>query len=109
MIFLATGKIGGIATTANPLYTSGELGKQLKDSKARFLVTVPPFLDKAREAAVDSSIEEIFVLGEAEGATPFSALMGGSGNPPKVAINPKEDLVVLPYSSGTTGLSLIHI
>jgi acyl-CoA synthetase (AMP-forming)/AMP-acid ligase II len=104
VVFLAAGKLGGISTTANPLYTAGELGKQLKDSKARFLVTVPPFLEKAREAAAGSSIEEVFVLGEADGATPLSDLMQGSGGAPKVTIKPTEDLAVLPYSSGTTGM-----
>jgi acyl-CoA synthetase (AMP-forming)/AMP-acid ligase II len=30
--------------------------------------------------------------------------MEGAGDPPEVAIDPRRDLVVLPYSSGTTGL-----
>ncbi len=103
VILLAAGMLGGICTTANPLYTAGELARQLEDSTARFLFTVAAFLDKAKEAANGASVEEIFVIGEAEGATPLAALMESGGDPPKVAINPKEDLVVLPYSSGTTG------
>ena len=38
----AVASLGGIITTANPLYTADELAKQLRDSGARFLVTVPP-------------------------------------------------------------------
>ena len=38
------------------------------------------------------------------GATPFSTLLEGDGDFPEVTINPREDLVALPYSSGTTGL-----
>ncbi|MDP2700467.1 MAG: AMP-binding protein, partial [Candidatus Rokubacteria bacterium] len=72
VIFLAVASVGGINTTANPLYTADELAKQLVDSRARFLVTVPAFLDKAQEAAKKSGIEEVFVFGTAEGATPFS-------------------------------------
>ncbi len=104
VIFLAVASLGGINTTANPLYTADELGKQLADSRARFLVTVPPFLDKAQEAARKSGIEEVFVFGSAEGATSFSELLGAGAEPPAVRIDPREDLVVLPYSSGTTGL-----
>jgi len=104
IIFHAVATLGGVNTTVNPLYTVEELVKQLNDSKARFLLTVPPFLDKALEAAGKSAVEEVFVLGEADGATPFSALMTAEGSPPPVAIDPAEDLIVLPYSSGTTGL-----
>src|SRR5262245_586558 len=46
---LGVASIGGISTTANPLYTVDKLAKQLQDSRARLLVTVPPFLDKAKE------------------------------------------------------------
>jgi acyl-CoA synthetase (AMP-forming)/AMP-acid ligase II len=102
--FLAVASLGGVNTTANPLYTADELATQLKDSGARFLLTVPPVLDKAREAAGKSGIEEVFVFGTAEGATPFADLLQGGGEPPAVRIVPRDDLVVLPYSSGTTGL-----
>src|SRR5882724_5283846 len=104
VIFHAVASLGGINTTVNPLYTAGELAKQLKDSGARFLITVPPFLDKAKEAAAAAGIEEIFVFGTADGARPFAELLEAPPTPPVVKINPREDVVVLPYSSGTTGL-----
>ena len=104
VIFLAVASVGGINTTVNPLYTADELAKQLVDSRARFLVTVPPFLDKAQEAARKSGVEAVFVFGAAEGARPFAELLQGGGDPPTVALDPANDLVVLPYSSGTTGL-----
>ncbi|MFQ5613721.1 MAG: 4-coumarate--CoA ligase family protein [Anaerolineae bacterium] len=102
--FHAVSLLGGINTTANPLYTAEELAFQLKDAGAKYLLTIPPFLDKARQAAAETGVEEVFVFGEAEGATPFAALLQGTGQPPPVEINPRQDLVVLPYSSGTTGL-----
>ena len=70
IVLLAVASLGGINTTANPLYTADELAKQLVDSRARFLITVPMFLDKAKEAARKSAVEEIFVFGSAEGARP---------------------------------------
>jgi acyl-CoA synthetase (AMP-forming)/AMP-acid ligase II len=101
---LGVATLGGVTTTANPLYTADELAKQLKDSRARFLVTVPPFLDKAREAARASGVEEVFVFGAAEGARSFAELLQAGDQPPAVRIDPARDIVVLPYSSGTTGL-----
>lgn len=105
--FHAVSLVGGIVTTLNPLYTVEEAAHQLKDASAKYLLTVPALLDKATEAAAHAHIEEIFVFGEAaaEGATPFSALYAEDGqDAPPVEIDPREDVVVLPYSSGTTGL-----
>jgi acyl-CoA synthetase (AMP-forming)/AMP-acid ligase II len=105
IVFNAVASLGGIVTTVNPLYTAGELAKQLQDSRARLLITVPPFLDKAKEAAAQAGgIDDIYVFGTADGARPFSELLDAPPTPPTVRINPREDLVVLPYSSGTTGL-----
>ena len=102
--FFGIASAGGVNTTINPTYTAKELRQQLLDSGATYLVTVPQFLEAAREAIADTGIKEIFVFGEAEGATPFAELMI-AGEPPQIEIDPKEDLVALPYSSGTTGLS----
>lgn len=101
--FHAVVMLGGVVTTANPLYTAEELAFQLNDTKARFIVTLPMFMEKVAAAAKISKIEEIFVLGEAAGATPFAALMQSDGALPDVQINPRTDLAILPYSSGTAG------
>jgi acyl-CoA synthetase (AMP-forming)/AMP-acid ligase II len=102
--FHGVASAGGVNTTANPLLTPGELASQLVDSNARLLVTVPALLEKATAAAEQSGIEELFVYGEADGATPFASLVQPGGEPPEIAIDPANDLVALPYSSGTTGL-----
>jgi acyl-CoA synthetase (AMP-forming)/AMP-acid ligase II len=101
--FHAVVMIGGIVTTANPLYTPDELALQLNDTKAKYILTLPMFMEKVQAAVRQSSVEEIFVLGEAEGATPFAALMKNNGQLTAVQINPRTDLAVLPYSSGTSG------
>src|SRR6266496_6064146 len=102
--FYAVSTAGGVSTTINPLYTADELANQLNDSRARFLLTAPPLLERAQAAAERSGVEEIFVLGEAEGATPFAELLASQGDPPEVDFDPANNLVTLPYSSGTTGL-----
>ncbi|HUG86415.1 MAG TPA: AMP-binding protein [Euzebya sp.] len=93
---------GGVVTTINPTYTAKEVRHQLVDAGATILVTVGMFLDTAREAAEATAVEDIYVIGEAEGARSFTELMGDPIE--QVAVDP-DDLVVLPYSSGTTGLS----
>ena len=103
IVFFGVAAAGGINTTINPLYTASELNRQLNDSGAKFLVTIPQFLDKARTAVAGTAVEEVFVFGEADHATPFTSLLS-SAAPPDVTIETRNDLVALPYSSGTTGL-----
>jgi acyl-CoA synthetase (AMP-forming)/AMP-acid ligase II len=107
LAFHGIARAGGIVTTINPLFTAEEVGKQLADSNARFLITVPPLLAKAKAAAAMSGIEEIFTFGEADdaaAATPFSALLDPSAPLARVEIDPANDIIVMPYSSGTTGM-----
>lgn len=103
--FHAPAMLGGTVTTANPLLTVHELVKQLADAQATVLITVPPLLDKACQAADQAGVRDVLVFGEAVGATSFAELLGTGKVPPAVDINPAEDVVALPYSSGTTGLA----
>ena len=96
--FLATTMTGGTVTTINPVYNTEEIEYQLKDAKARFLVTIPQALEQAKKAADDTGVEEIFVIGEDS----FSELLKADPLEEQVAVDP-DDLAALPYSSGTTG------
>jgi acyl-CoA synthetase (AMP-forming)/AMP-acid ligase II len=96
--------LGGVVTTANPLYRPAELAKQIVDSGARAILTVPPFLEAARQAAAEAGCRELYVLGDAPGATPFAALLAHPGEPPEVRID-LDDTAALLYSSGTTGVA----
>src|ERR1700752_27027 len=100
----AVSSLGGSVTPINPLYTHHEIHHQLKDAGARFLVTVPTCVEKAREGAKETGVEELFVFGSSEGAIPFGSLLEPTQPAPKTEIDPRNDLIVLPYSSGTTGL-----
>ena len=104
--FYGITSIGGIVTTINPLYTAEEIVHQLKDAAASYIVTIPLFLDKTKEASSSVGISNVFVIGESDACESFSELLNddGSSFPEDVLINPKEDVICLPYSSGTTGL-----
>ncbi|MBI1872419.1 MAG: AMP-binding protein [Acidobacteria bacterium] len=102
--FHAVSLLGAVNTTINPLYTVTELRAQLRDCGALHVVTAEPFLAKVQQVAAECGLREVFVFGEGDGATPFASLLDATGEPPAVSLDPREDLIVLPYSSGTTGL-----
>ena len=110
-VFLGTTLAGGVCTTINPVYTAHEVTHQFTDANAKFVVTVPLFLDNAREAQKQCpSLEEIFVFSAdapPEGTSSLLELIASGvaeGFAPP-SIDCKNDLAALPYSSGTTGLS----
>ena len=104
IIFNGAASIGAISSTVNPLSTADEIAKQFSDSKARILITIPQMLEKCLAAAAKAGVEEVYVFGEAPGATPFATLMRPDLPAPNVTINPADDLCALPYSSGTSGI-----
>jgi acyl-CoA synthetase (AMP-forming)/AMP-acid ligase II len=97
---------GGVVTTVNPTFTPDELASQLRDSRARFLVTVGPLVEKATEAAKRAGgVQEIFTFDGAPDTTPFRILLDAPEMTSGPSIDPANDLAALPYSSGTTGIS----
>ncbi|MFI8461695.1 4-coumarate--CoA ligase family protein [Kitasatospora sp. NPDC085464] len=109
MAYYGATRAGATVTTVSSLATPAELAGQLCDSGARWLVTVSPFLPTARAAAELAAgqgrpLTEIVVLDGADGHRSLADLLAAPGPAPEVAIDPGEDVAVLPYSSGTTGL-----
>ncbi|MGW0995197.1 4-coumarate--CoA ligase family protein [Streptomyces sp. NPDC002523] len=102
--FYAATRAGASVTTVHPLATPEEFAKQLRDSGARWIITVSPLLQSARRAAeLAGGIREIFVCDSAPGHRSLSDMLATTAPEPKVAIDPAEDVAALPYSSGTTG------
>ena len=102
--FHAIATFGGIVTPINPLYTRYEIAHQLKNSGARFLVTVPGCLTRSAKPHKTPASKNFLFSDRADGATPFDTLMVDNGRAEQVEIDPFKDLIALPYSSGTTGL-----
>jgi acyl-CoA synthetase (AMP-forming)/AMP-acid ligase II len=103
LAFYGVAALGGATTMLNPLLTVDEQTAHLRDAGARFVFTVPERWEVVRQAASRAGVEEVFVLGALADATPFASLYEREGPAPRVAIDPAEDVVALPYSSGTTG------
>nr|ACZ64784.1 4-coumarate:CoA ligase [Galega orientalis] len=108
--FLAASYLGAIATAANPFFTASEIGKQAKASNAKLMITQACYYEKVKELLNDINdhkmvlIDSLFTTDDQ--VVHFSKLSEEADEnelPEEVKINP-EDVVALPYSSGTTGL-----
>jgi len=129
--YYAAIRIGAIETAISPLYKEREVEHQLNDSEADTIVVMDalyPILEKVLprtkvKRVIVTSMKEympsaLAFLGSLMKRIPshkverkpgtyfFQELLGKyEANPPKVDINPKEDLVALQYTGGTTGIS----
>lgn len=102
--FLGASFRGAIATAANPFFTPAEVSKHAKASNARLIITQASYVDKVKDFARDNGVMVMCIDSAPEGCLHFSELTQADENDlPGVDIGP-EDVVALPYSSGTTGL-----
>jgi len=117
VVFGAATNAGMAATTMNPIYTSTEIARQLKMSKASWAVTnrdlVPVIKDAITKLGQNPAGEEwknriIIVDKEPVPGCINLELVLEAGknieNYTKTEIDVMNDLACLPYSSGTTGL-----
>jgi long-chain acyl-CoA synthetase len=130
-IFFGILKAGAVAVTCNPQYKERELNFQLKDSgaKAVFGIDFPKYGPITYKAAKDTDVETVIlcsikrylpkvkaVLGGLLGKIPKSEyyeegtvfyddiMTGFSSVAPDVSVDPKEDLALILYTGGTTGV-----
>lgn len=131
VVLHAAQKIGAVCVNTNPLYTPREMKHQFTDSGAKVLVILNFFLDKLEEIIKDTQIETVIVTSigdqmpivkgtlidfvlKIKGQVPKhglnvtefkSALRSGAGKSytkPKISL---DDIAILQYTGGTTGLS----
>src|SRR4029453_9910139 len=102
-------RLGAVFTPMNPTYKEGEIVHQLNDAEASALVvqeSLYPLVKSVRQQV--RTLKDIIVVGQhaEEGSYLFRDLIRQSApkHPPQVLLSWTEDLVALPYSSGTTGL-----
>ncbi|MFK7917513.1 MAG: AMP-binding protein [Ilumatobacter sp.] len=103
VVFHGVSVAGGAVTTINPTYGAEEVRHQLQDAGASMIFVVPMFLETARAAIEGTDVTQIIVMGDAaEGTTAMADVFGDPIE--QVAVDLMNHTVVLPYSSGTTGL-----
>jgi acyl-CoA synthetase (AMP-forming)/AMP-acid ligase II len=100
-------KAGAVATTVNSGYREREIAHQLNDSGAEVLIahaTLVQVAESARDAI--PGLRRVIPINEtSEDPDSFWGVIEGATSAPPTVVADPEDLAVLPYSSGTTGLS----
>src|SRR3982750_3574717 len=104
VVFHGIAAAGCVMSPINSLYTPEEIAFQLRDSGAKIVITISLFLERVPAAVEKTPVDEILVLDGAEGHASLVDLLSSQAPSVQVAIDPANDLVTLPYSSGTTGL-----
>ena len=130
-IFFGILKAGAVCVTCNPIYTAGELNFQLKDSGAKviFCMDHPQFYSTTVKAMEGTDVETVVIcsvksylpwlkgfLGGLLGKIPKAenyqpghlffddVVAAAKPTAPSIEINPTEDLAVIIYTGGTTGV-----
>ena len=116
--WFAIARIGAVASPMNPSYKEREIAYQISNSDAAAIVVqqeLLPLVEAVR--AQNPTLEHIIAVGSDQDMSPaqgamnraptlsFSELLRSHPTTPPTGSEPGwEDLVALPYSSGTTGL-----
>jgi 4-coumarate--CoA ligase len=105
-VFHGVALAGATLTTVNPTYTAPELTHQLQDSGAVMLIVPGALLPLAQDACRNTAVTTIATLDSAAGGpgTPSLEDLMGPALGAQVPVDLAGMAVVLPYSSGTTGL-----
>ena len=105
VVFHAVAVAGGAVTTVNPTYGAEEIAYQLTDSQATVVFAAEGFAAQAQEAMSQAKVVGDVVVIDADSPSVGVAMQLLMGEPiAQVDVDPHDDVVVLPYSSGTTGL-----
>ncbi|KAG9454409.1 hypothetical protein H6P81_007313 [Aristolochia fimbriata] len=107
VIFLAVLSIGAIATPMNPLSTSSEIKRQVKNSGVVVSFTVRAYLDKVEKTGVESILvpEEFDSSSRSPEFSIFDKLLACSPRLVPRRNIMQRDTAALLYSSGTSGVS----
>jgi long-chain acyl-CoA synthetase len=110
-------RAGGIVTAINPTLTPPEFEHIMKDSGAETVVAYDMLLPLFKALQPKTKLKRIIITGlkdalpgakaskEVEGAHQLLGLLEKyEPKPPNVRINPKEDVAVIQYTGGTTGV-----
>lgn len=118
VMYFAILKSGATVVNYNPVYVERDLMAQVEDSETDFMVTLdmPALRDKAAGIMQKTRLKRLIVCPAAEdlraptiaddmdGVTCFANLLQVGDKPKSVSIDADEDIAVLQYTGGTTGV-----
>lgn len=124
-------EIGAIETAISPLYKEREVEHQLNDSEAETVIVLDSLYPILEKVLASTKVKRVIVTSLKEYMPAATAFLGSllrkipshrvergpniyffqellskcDANPPKVDINPKDDIALLQYTGGTTGIA----
>jgi acyl-CoA synthetase (AMP-forming)/AMP-acid ligase II len=102
VVFHAAALCAGTVTTVNPTYGPEEIKQQLIDSGATLAISHSSCLQTVAQAIEGTSVKELVSLQASDSYRCIDDLLGEEKD--QVTVDTRNHAVVLPYSSGTTGL-----
>jgi len=117
--FFAVVRLGAIVVNVNPIYTPREIEMVAKDSGMRAIIALDLLATNIFGVRANTAIEHVILTSlldysstpdnappAPEGALSFKSLIDGVAEVdlPRVEIDPAEDVAVLQYTGGTTGV-----
>lgn len=105
--------LGGIVVNTNPMYVEREIQHQVNDSGSVMMVSLADFYPRIKNVREHTPLKKVILTGFAgkPESMPDDTLwlpdfyMANQEPAPVVEIDPVEDLAVLQYTGGTTGVS----
>ena len=113
--YFAAVYLGATLTAISPLFTGRELAYQINDSGAKYLIMIDRFAREYEKVADKVSLSKVIILNvmdeeivvpETDKIIHYDKLLEKYQEPLEfdAKINPKEDIAIIQYTGGTTGL-----
>jgi long-chain acyl-CoA synthetase len=108
----ATFRLGGIGVQVNPMYVEREIEYVLKDSDTEYMVVFEALYPRIKQVQPKTSLKKVIVVGFggnrielADGDIYFEDFLTHDNVIPEIPIDITEDVALLQYTGGTTGVS----
>lgn len=105
-------RLGAISVQVNPMYVEREIEYVLNDSEAEYMVVFEDFYSRVKRVQPKTSLKRIIVVGFganriqlADGDVYFEDFLTHDNVIPEIPIDIAEDVAILQYTGGTTGVS----
>lgn len=105
-------RLGGIAVQVNPMYVEREIEYVLNDSEAEYMVVFEDLYLRVKQVQPTTSLKKVVVVGFggnriqlADGDLYFEDFLTHDNVIPEIPIDINEDVALLQYTGGTTGVS----